>query len=389
MEVRAGYKHTGAGVIPSDWHTRTIGESMRLINGRAFKPEDWKDRGLPIIRIQNLNDTASPFNFYSGPVEGRHCVGAGDLLFAWSGTTGTSFGARVWNGASGVLNQHIFKVIPNQKMLTPTYALLVLRKVQEQIEKRAHGFKASFVHVKRSDLVGIELPVPATQAEQEAIAEALSEAAALTESLEQLLVKKRRLKHGVMQELLAGKERLPGFSEEWDLRALGEIATANKGSQPSSSEMTEHGRFAHLNGGISASGYTDRSNALGATIAISEGGNSCGYVQFMPEPYCCGGHCYSVIPIGIDNRFLYHALKAEEPRIMGLRVGSGLPNVQKTRLLALKLRCPKAREEQTAIAAILFDMDAEIAALEARFAKARQLKQGMMQELLTGRIRLV
>jgi len=257
------------------------------------------------------------------------------------------------------------------------------------IDFHTHSGKSGVPGVNRNDLHEIVVPLPATKTEQEAIAEALSDADALIESLEQLLVKQRQLKQGAMQELLTARKRLPSFSGEWEGRGLGEIATANKGSQLSSGSWSEHGRFAHLNGGISPSGYTDKSNAPGKTIAISEGGNSCGYVQFMSEPYWCGGHCYSVIPNGIDNRFLYHALKGEEPSIMGLRVGSGLPNVQKTALLAFILRLPKTPEEQTAIATILSDMDAEVAELEAKLAKVRQLRQGMMQELLTGRIRLV
>src|SRR6266704_739167 len=74
MKVRPGYKQTEVGVIPEDWKTHTIGDSLRLINGRAFKPEDWKERGLPIVRIQNLNDTESSFNYCSGPVEDRHRI---------------------------------------------------------------------------------------------------------------------------------------------------------------------------------------------------------------------------------------------------------------------------------------------------------------------------
>ncbi|MEO6402522.1 MAG: restriction endonuclease subunit S, partial [Vicinamibacteria bacterium] len=131
MELRAGYKHTDAGPVPSDWNVLTIGDSMRLVNGRAFKPADWGDRGLPIIRIQNLNDPSAEFNYFSGSVDGKNRVERGDLLFAWSGTAGTSFGARVWGGASGVLNQHIFKVIPDQGKLTAGYALLALRLVQQ------------------------------------------------------------------------------------------------------------------------------------------------------------------------------------------------------------------------------------------------------------------
>jgi type I restriction enzyme S subunit len=149
------------------------------------------------------------------------------------------------------------------------------------------------------------------------------------------------------------------------------------------------GKYAHLNGGITPSGYTHKSNTPANTIAISEGGNSCGFVQFMTEPYWCGGHCYSVIPSGIDNEFLYHALKEQQSAIMRLRVGSGLPNVQKTGLLAFKLRFPADLLEQIAIAGVLGEMDAELAALEQRREKACALKQAMMQELLTGRTRLI
>jgi type I restriction enzyme, S subunit len=192
-----------------------------------------------------------------------------------------------------------------------------------------------------------------------------------------------------MQELLTGKRRLPGFSGKWEVEALGEIALVTKGTQLANSEASDGDGFPHLNGGITPSGYARRANTLGGTIAISEGGNSCGYVQSMKEDYWCGGHCYSVVPQGLDNRFFYHALKAQQQLIMALRVGSGLPNVQKAALLAFRLEFPTDAPEQTAIGEILSDMDAEIVALETKLAKTRSISKGMMQELLTGRIRLV
>ncbi len=109
----------------------------------------------------------------------------------------------------------------------------------------------------------------------------------------------------------------------------------------------------------------------------------------MTDPYWCGGHCYSVIPNGVDNRFLYQALKAQQSAIMGLRVGSGLPNVQKTGLLDFKIHLPATHPEQTATAEVLTEMDAELAVLEQRREKTRAIKQAMMQELLTGKIRLL
>jgi type I restriction enzyme S subunit len=225
--------------------------------------------------------------------------------------------------------------------------------------------------------------------EQRAIATVLSDIDELLDSLNRLISKKRDLKQAAMQQLLTSQTRLPGFSGKWEEMRLGDIAFISKGAQLKSGLSDEGGMFAHLNGGITPSGYTHKSNTNGNTIAISEGGNSCGFVQFMTQPYWCGGHCYSVVQNGVDNHFLYQALKGRQSEIMGLRVGSGLPNVQKTRLLNFKIQFPKSAEEQITIAEVLTKMDAELLTLMMRREKTAALKQGMMQELLTGRTRLV
>ena len=186
-----------------------------------------------------------------------------------------------------------------------------------------------------------------------------------------------------MQELLKPKEG-------WVVKRLGKIAGIKKGEQLNKSDMTEKGKYPALNGGIELSGYTDKWNTLENTITISEGGNSCGYVNFNTQKFWRGGHCYTLIirDTNTYKLFLYQLLKFNEKKIMDLRVGSGLPNIQKNRLNGFNLVLPKI-EEQTLIATILSDMDAEITALQTKLDKYRQIKQGMMQELLTGRIRLI
>src|SRR5690554_6101358 len=89
---------------------KRLGDICKLRNGRAFKPEEWSDRGLPIIRIQNLNDLTKPFNYCNLDIDDKFVVNTDDLLFSWSGTPGTSFGAFIWNRGKGYLNQHIFRV---------------------------------------------------------------------------------------------------------------------------------------------------------------------------------------------------------------------------------------------------------------------------------------
>ncbi len=182
------------------WEIRTIGDMFSLITGCAFRPEDWKPNGTPIIRIQNLNDPSAEFNYSQAPVSERNRVESGDLLFAWSGTLGSSFGARVWTGPPGVLNQHIFKVLMDEQRITLPFALFVLARVEEDIAEKSHGFKASFVHVKKSDLVKVELPLPALH-EQQRIAACLSSLDALITAATQELDTLKTHKKGLMQQL--------------------------------------------------------------------------------------------------------------------------------------------------------------------------------------------
>jgi type I restriction enzyme S subunit len=141
-----------------------------------------------------------------------------------------------------------------------------------------------------------------------------------------------------------------------------------------------------MNGGMSPSGYTFKWNTAENTIVISEGGNSCGFVNYMTQKFWRGGHCYEV-DTKMDKKFLYQLLKFKEKLIMSLRVGSGLPNIQKNRIESLSLVIPN-QEDQIAIAQVLSDMDAEVESLERKLEKCKILKQGMMQELLTGKVRL-
>lgn len=126
-----------------------------LQNGRAFKPSDWGTAGLPIIRIQNLNDERAPFNYYDGKYNLAQEVDNGDLLFSWSGTPGTSFGAFLWNRGKGVLNQHIFKVIPKVEV-DKTYLMYALNGNISTIISKAHG-GVGLQHITKKELDEIEI----------------------------------------------------------------------------------------------------------------------------------------------------------------------------------------------------------------------------------------
>lgn len=144
--------------IPDNWCWCKIGKIFKLVNGKAFKPTDWSEKGLPIVRIQNLNDIKAPYNYFSGEIEDKYILSGGELLFSWSGTPGTSFGAYIWEGGKAVLNQHIFIVYP-QIELDYRYVKYALNGELKIFIDKAHG-GAGLKHITKKEFEGCLLPVP-------------------------------------------------------------------------------------------------------------------------------------------------------------------------------------------------------------------------------------
>jgi type I restriction enzyme S subunit len=199
---------TSLGSLPSTWKVLSFGDLASYVNGYAFKPEDWTDSGLPIIRIQNINGS-NDFNYFGGPVDASYVVDDGDLLFAWSGTRESSFGPTIWRGPRGLLNQHIFKVCEKNSIVCRDFLYLLLKHNLERIAASAHGFKDSFVHVKRSDLTSVTIGVP-TINEQRRIASVAESEFRLVEAEAQRLKDLRRVKAALVDDLLTGRVRVTG-----------------------------------------------------------------------------------------------------------------------------------------------------------------------------------
>ena len=173
--------------------------------------------------------------------------------------------------------------------------------------------------------------------------------------------------------------------ENWGKINLEDVCLIKKGEQLNKLDLESAGDYPCINGGISPSGYTEKWNTKANTITISEGGNSCGFVNMLRTDFWSGGHCYSLLDIKdkVDNEFLYYALKGRESLIMDLRVGSGLPNIQQKAIKKFEFVYPKDKTEQTTIAIILSKTDQAIANTEALIAKYTRIKTGLMQDLLT------
>ena len=145
--------------IPDSWEWVRVRNCTELFNGRAFKPSDWTVMGLPIVRIQNLNDEKAPFNYYDKPVDEDVHLYGGELLFAWSGTPGTSFGAHIWRNQEAILNQHIFKLLFDETALFKPYYMYALNQRVGSLIKAAHG-SAGLQHVTRGVFESTLIPLP-------------------------------------------------------------------------------------------------------------------------------------------------------------------------------------------------------------------------------------
>ncbi len=141
------------------WPNLCLRELCILVNGKAFKPADWSTSGKPIIRIQNLNDSTKPFNYWDGSLEKQVIINPGAVLLAWSGTPGTSFGAHIWNRKDGVLNQHIFRVDFTRPDISPQWFTYSVNQRLDVLIHQAHG-GVGLRHVKKSQVEALEIPLP-------------------------------------------------------------------------------------------------------------------------------------------------------------------------------------------------------------------------------------
>ncbi|MGY6216603.1 restriction endonuclease subunit S [Methylolobus aquaticus] len=291
-----------------------------------------------------------------------------------------------------LLVQRVGRFIPRACENGFLWAVLSSARFQRSLLVQQKGM--DIPHLSRSEILGPELAVPTTRPEQQAIATALSDVDALIAKLDQLIAKKRDLKQAAMQELLTGRRRLPGFSGEWETKRLGDVAEIIMGQSPSSSNYNTTGEGLPL---IQGNADIDDRKTIRRifTTQITKRGTEGDILMSVRAPVgevsravfdVCLGR--GVCAIRYDNDFLYHFLICLEPVWVKHSKGSTFDSVNSADIKAMEINVPKP-EEQTAIATVLSDMDAEITALEARRDKTRLLKQGMMQELLTGRIRLV
>lgn len=401
--VKKGYKQTEVGIIPEDWEINFI-ENIANITTGGKNTQDRVDDGLyPFFVRSQIVECINSYSF-----DGEAVLTAGDGV-------GTG---KVFHYINGKFDAHqrVYRISDFSECINGYFFYLYFstcfyNRIMQMTAK------SSVDSVRREMIAKMPIPLPPTKAEQETIAEALSDADALIESLEQLIAKKRLVKQGAMQKLLTGKKRLPGFQvkkgykqtevglipEDWTKYTIGDLIEFEGGSQPDKSVFNGSWKPDYIRL-IQIRDYkTDKFETYIPTVLARR---FCTERDIMIGRY--GPPIFQIlrglkgaynvalikaIPNAIvDKAYAYYFLKRDVLFTFIEKLSqrsSGQTGVDLKELKAYLFPLPPTKAEQEAIAEILSDMDDEISTLEEKLDKARQIKQGMMQELLTGKTRLI
>jgi type I restriction enzyme S subunit len=407
---------TEVGLVPSDWRVASLGSLMEFQNGfnadrRAYGSGTAFVNVLEVITNSHLTSANVPGRVRVTPMQFRAFeVRYGDVLFNRTSETQDEVAlASVYlSNEPVVFGGFVIRARPDHSQLCSPYAGFGLRAPAVRSQLVARGQGAVRANVGQADLRKILIALPPF-AEQEAIASALSGADALIAALEALMAKKRDVKRGAMQELLTGQRRLPGFSGNWEVRRLDQLADIRSGGTPSTSRpdywdgvvpwctptditALNEGKYLRVTQDrISEAGLKNSSAELIPALSVLMTSRATiGECAINTVPMATNQGFKNFVPFaGTDVEFLFYILGTKKQDFIALCGGSTFLEIGKRQLRLFAVRVPANLDEQQAIAAVLSDLDAELAALEAKLAKAREVKQGMMQVLLTGEVRLV
>ncbi|MEN9306808.1 MAG: hypothetical protein RL173_740 [Fibrobacterota bacterium] len=421
--VPKGYKRTEIGVIPEEWSVTTVGAEFSMQLGKMLDSE--KNLGVEKPFLGNRSVQWSKIDcsdlglikLTSSDLQ-KYRLHLGDILVCEGGEIGRS---AIWE--QQIDECYFQKALHRLRPKNGFSASLFVNLLQRYA---ATGYLQNFVtqtsiaHLPKDKFETIQIPaIP--KAEQKAIATALSDADTLIESLEQLIAKKRQIKQGAMQELLTGKRRLPGFTGKWETKRLGDLFTVNGGVSASRDQLSDTG-YCYLHYGdihVSPKNYIDvrreyaeipkldvglskvspgsllkTGDVVFVDASEDDSGTSKHFVIVNDDnlPYISGLHTIAAKSKGSDidlifKRYCFQTVKIKE-QFKFYAVGTKVSGVSKSNIIKIDVSYPSL-PEQTAIASVLSDMDTELEALEGKLDKARQVKQGMMQQLLTGKVRLV
>ena len=423
--VPVGYKQTEVGVIPEDWDSVEVSQLLSEISmgpfGSDIKVSNFVSEGVPVldglnVRQERLLDEFSKFVTESKARSLKKAVARrGDVVITHRGTIGqVSYIPPDSAFDEYVISQSQFRARFNSDVLPQwvTVYFLSERGSKKLLEGKGHtGVPA--IAQPTTTFRKLRLPVPPV-AEQRAIAKALSDVDALLEELDRLIAKRRDVKQATMQQLLTGQTRLPGFEEEWKLLNMAKNSTlkARIGWQGlTTAEYLKSGEYGLVTGTDFSNGriawevchYVERSRyeqdkniqLRENDVLVTKDGTigKAAYIENLPFPATLNSGVFVIRPINdsYEPKYLYYVLMSQvfTEFLNKLSAGSTISHLYQKDFVNFEFLAPPTTEEQSAISTILSDMESDIEALEQRRSKTADLKQAIMQELLTGRVRLL
>ncbi|MDA3923604.1 MAG: restriction endonuclease subunit S [Kiritimatiellae bacterium] len=409
-QLKKGYKQTVVGLIPEDWKRYKLGKVAEIrMCKRIFAEQTTRSGDISFFKIGTFGKEPDAYISYALYNEFRSKYSfpeKGDILLSAAGTLGKTV---VYNGQPAYFqDSNIVWLEIDHKKLSNEYLHHCY-----QVIKWASPEGSTISRLYNSIIRDTNIVLPSTLKEQITIATALSDVDDLIESLEKLIAKKRAIKTGAMQQLLTGKKRLRGFDGEWGLINIGKDASLNAriGWQAlTTAEYLETGSFFLVTGTDFVGGHVNWNTChfvdkwrysqdrkiqlrLGDVLVTKDGSiGKVGYVDGLPMPTTLNSGVFVVRPMNniFDPRYLFYVLNSKifDDFLSQITAGSTITHLYQKDFVTFEFNAPEHKEQQF-IATVLSEMDAEIQALEKRLDKTKSIKQGMMQELLTGKTRLI
>ena len=406
-EVPMGFKRSEVGVIPEDWQCLRFGDAVNLLTGFPFSSSGYVDSGFLLVRGSNIKrgtlDWGDEITQYWPEITSevaKYELRKGDLVIAMDGAlVGRSYAVISIADLPSLLLQRVARIRSSQLHQD----LLRFLVASDSFVNHVNSTKThtAIPHISSEDIRSFLIAVPSSTKEQRAIAQALLDVDGLLTVLETLIAKKRAVKQAAMQQLLTGKTRLPGFRGKWKKMPLGDITSIrNQMVVPADvNPETPCVELDHIGQGDGRLlGCSTAQRSVSTKYRFFAGDVLFGRLRPYLRKYWHAdrdGICTTEIwplmvnPRHADSSFLHAVVQSE--RFIGaasISYGTHMPRADWGVMKNLEVRLPQVQEQET-IAIVLTDMGAELTALERRRNKIRAVKQGMMQQLLTGRVRLV
>ena len=395
--IETKFKHTDIGPVPKEWEVKTLSEVGSFSKGRGISRAESNSGKLPAVRYGELytdhNDYIKKFRSYisTDVAKGAKLIHKGDILFAASGETKEDIGKSVAfiNDFDAYAGGDIIILSP-QGNYDPIYLGFISNSKLVQSQKASRGQGDAVVHIVTSDLGTIQIPLPPLP-EQRRIASALMKVDGLIANLDKLIAKKQAIKKGAMQELLTGKKRLPGFKGEWKEVRLGDIFNISAGGDldkkhfsPSYSSLFQYPIYSNSFQNHGLYGYTSIPKYKSETITVT-GRGYLGHAEYRDKSYDAIIRIIILTPkMKVNCYLISEIINFSKPFVIE---STSIPQLTAPQVAQSVVEIPPL-PEQRAIAHVLSVMDSDISLLEQKREKMKAVKQGMMHDLFTGRIRL-